>query len=166
MFTTERVRRVLEDRWGNASAATWNNRLTAVGSFRRWVQAQGWIRDDPLAGIERRPQVRDDTAPIRYEQLHALWTRPDVHVREKTLWRMLYETAARANEVLALNIEDLDVGSQEGCGQGQRRPPPRSGVGFGNRPPPAPLSGRPAAGPGVRHSPPTQPGAGSPRCLS
>lgn len=102
--TAERLRRVLEDRWGDASAATWNNRLTAVGSFRRWVQAQGWITDDPLAGIERQPQVRDDTAPIRYEQLHALWTRPDVHVREKTLWRMLYETAARANEVLALDI--------------------------------------------------------------
>ncbi len=30
-------------------------------------------------------------------------------LREKTLWRMLYETAARANEILALNIEDLDL---------------------------------------------------------
>ena len=111
-FTAERLRRVLEDRWGDASAATWNNRLTAVGSFRRWVQHQGWIAEDPLAGIERRPQPRDDTAAIRYDQLHALWTRPDVHVREKTLWRMLYETAARANEILALNIEDLDLGAR------------------------------------------------------
>ena len=118
-FTAERVRHVLEDRWGDASAATWNSRLTAVGSFRRWVQAQGWLRDDPLAGIERRPQVRDDTAPIRYEQLHALWTRPEVHVREKTLWRMLYETAARANEVLALNVEDLDVGARRAVVRGK-----------------------------------------------
>ena len=105
--------------WGNAAAATWNNRLAAVGSFRRWVQAQGWIRDDPLAGIERRPQVRDDTAPIRYEQLHALWTRADVHVREKTLWRMLYETAARTNEILALNVEDLDVGARRAVVRGK-----------------------------------------------
>ena len=30
-------------------------------------------------------------------------------LREKTLWRMLYETAARASEVLALNIDDLDL---------------------------------------------------------
>src|SRR6185437_11714731 len=36
-------------------------------------------------------------------------TRRDVPLREKTLWRMLYETAARAGEVLALNIEDLDL---------------------------------------------------------
>ena len=36
-------------------------------------------------------------------------SRSDVPLREKTLWRMLYETAARASEVLALNIEDLDL---------------------------------------------------------
>jgi integrase len=30
-------------------------------------------------------------------------------LRERTLWRMLYETAARAVEVLALNVEDLDL---------------------------------------------------------
>jgi Phage integrase family len=35
--------------------------------------------------------------------------RRDVPLREKTLWRILYETAARASEVLALNIEDLDL---------------------------------------------------------
>ena len=58
-FTADQVRRVLEDRWGNTAAATWNNRVTALGSFRRWVQAQGWLGDDPLAGIEHRPQVRN-----------------------------------------------------------------------------------------------------------
>jgi integrase len=36
-------------------------------------------------------------------------SRRDVPLREKTLWRLLYESAARANEVLALNIEDLDL---------------------------------------------------------
>jgi len=32
-----------------------------------------------------------------------------VPLREKTLWRLLYETAARTGEILALNIEDLDL---------------------------------------------------------
>src|SRR5664279_5447558 len=32
----------------------------------------------------------------------------DHPVREKTLWWLLYETAARAGEVLALNVADLD----------------------------------------------------------
>jgi integrase len=36
---------------------------------------------------------------------------------EKTLWRMLYETAARAGESLALNIEDLDLDAHRGAGR-------------------------------------------------
>jgi hypothetical protein len=36
-------------------------------------------------------------------------TRRDVPLREKTLWRMLDETAARVSEMLALNIDDLDL---------------------------------------------------------
>ncbi len=33
----------------------------------------------------------------------------DVPLPEKTLWRMLYETAAWASEILALDIDDLDL---------------------------------------------------------
>jgi integrase/recombinase XerC/integrase/recombinase XerD len=34
---------------------------------------------------------------------------PDIPLRERTLWRLLYETAARPAEVLALDVEDLDL---------------------------------------------------------
>ncbi|TDD21258.1 site-specific integrase, partial [Nonomuraea diastatica] len=34
-------------------------------------------------------------------------------MREKTLYRLLYETAARAEEVLTLNIEDLDLTARQ-----------------------------------------------------
>jgi integrase len=37
----------------------------------------------------------------------------DVPLREKTLWRMLYESASRASAVLALNIEDLDLPNKQ-----------------------------------------------------
>jgi integrase len=33
-------------------------------------------------------------------------------VREKALWRLLYETAARASEALALHIEDLELNNK------------------------------------------------------
>jgi integrase/recombinase XerC/integrase/recombinase XerD len=36
-------------------------------------------------------------------------TRDDIAIRERTLWRMLYETAARSAEVLRLDVEDLDM---------------------------------------------------------
>lgn len=37
-----------------------------------------------------------------------LLTRPDVALRERTLWALLYESAARAREILPLDVADLD----------------------------------------------------------
>ena len=115
----------LRDGSSSSAGATQRRRRGTTGSGRGGVvppldtSTRLDQTEDPLAGIERRPQPRDDTAPIRYEQLHALWTRADIHVREKTLWRMLYETAARANEILALNVEDLDLGARRAVVRGK-----------------------------------------------
>ena len=43
----------------------------------------------------------------------------DVALRDKTLWRLLYETAARANEALCLNVEDLDVPNRRAAIRGK-----------------------------------------------
>ena len=49
------------------------------------------------------PQGAVDATPaLTREQLAALW-RLDVPLREKTLWRMLYETSARAEEIVSLD---------------------------------------------------------------
>ena len=50
----------------------------------------------------------DNTRAVPYVDLEELLRRRGVPLREKTLWRMLYETAARTSEVLALDEEDLD----------------------------------------------------------
>jgi integrase/recombinase XerD len=46
------------------------------------------------------------TKALAEEQVAALW-RLDVSLRETTFWKMLYESAARTDEVLCLNVEDL-----------------------------------------------------------
>ncbi|MFD5771226.1 tyrosine-type recombinase/integrase [Streptomyces sp. NPDC127049] len=71
-----------------------------------WWQRQGRIEGDPTIGIERRPAPPDRTKALAENQIAALW-RLDVALREKTQWKMLYESAARADEVLCLNVEDL-----------------------------------------------------------
>jgi integrase len=48
---------------------------------------------------------------LTYRQVETLWRR-DVPLREKTLWRLLYETAARTGEILALDVADLDVANK------------------------------------------------------
>jgi len=108
-LTAEHVRATMTTRWGTAAPSTWNSRITALQSFVRFCDDNGWPAVDPLKGIVRKREPRDETRAIRYDDLEKLWSRPDVGLREKTLWRMLYETAARTNEILALDIEDLDV---------------------------------------------------------
>ena len=51
----------------------------------------------------------DSETPARSKMaIDRLIARREVHLRAKTLWRMLYDTAARAQEILGVNIEDLD----------------------------------------------------------
>ena len=56
-----------------------------------------------------RPEKTDRTRAVADTSLERLFRREDVPVREKCLWRLLYETAARAQEVPCLNVEDLDL---------------------------------------------------------
>ena len=57
-------------------------------------------------------QRRDHTRSIALASLDRLWERRDIDLRERTLWRLLYETAARADEVLRMNVEDLDIAAK------------------------------------------------------
>src|ERR1035441_1535259 len=74
-------------------------------------------------------------------------TRDDIAIRERTLWRMLYETAARSAEVLRLDVEDLDMPDRKPDPISSRGPSPamtsRSASapsgGCCTRPPPARL---------------------------
>ncbi len=54
-------------------------------------------------------EKHDHTRSIALASLERLWERRDIELRERTLWRLLYETAARADEVLRLDVEDLDI---------------------------------------------------------
>ena len=103
------VLEVFQQRWGSAQPATWNTRITALQSFVSYCQSNKWIDHDPMSLVVRRREPRDQTKAIPYQDLEKLWSRRDINLREKTLWRMLYETAARAGEILALDIEDMDL---------------------------------------------------------
>ena len=66
---------------------------------------------NPVEATERRRQLadRDQRRAIDRDDLEAVLSDRALPLREKTLWRLLYETAARANEVLSLDVEDLDL---------------------------------------------------------
>ena len=102
------VAAVFAERWDGCAPATWNTRRVAVQAFAAWCGGRWPLAENLLAGVEPRRRRVDNTRAIPLEDLEELWRRRTVPLREKTLWRMLYETAARASEVLALDVEDLD----------------------------------------------------------
>ena len=109
LVDAERLEHAAVAAWRHLGAATWNRNIAILGSFLRWRS-----RDDDLPSkvrrhLARRREPADRTRAIDYVALERLFTRETVPLREKVLWRMLYETAARASEILALDVEDLDL---------------------------------------------------------
>ncbi|MEV3923471.1 tyrosine-type recombinase/integrase [Actinomadura coerulea] len=113
-LTADQAAAVFTAEWDEAAPRTWNRHRSALRSFTTWAAGRGWITADLAALIERRPEKRDRTRSIDRHTVEALLADPSVPLREKTLRRLAYESAARADEVLALNIEDLDLANKRG----------------------------------------------------
>lgn len=103
-LTADQVARVFATAWGEAAATTWNRHRSAVRSFCAWASLS-----DLAAGLDRRAETRPRTPALGSVQLDALWSRPDLPLREQTLWRLLHESEAGVKAVLSLNVEDLDL---------------------------------------------------------
>jgi integrase len=84
-----------------------------VRSFAAWT-APRWGTPDLTALIERRKEDPDTTKVIDRHLIEALWQRRDLPLRDKTLFRLLYESAARSVEVLALDVSDLVLEAKRG----------------------------------------------------
>jgi hypothetical protein len=78
----------------------------------RLVAPARLARRRPDRSLQRRRERIDRTRALTRAQVERLFARRDLPLRERTLWRLLYETAARANELLALDAEDLDLANR------------------------------------------------------
>jgi integrase len=117
--TGDEVAAALRRLWGDRAPATWNRNRAAAVSWLTWCASRKrWPAPQLPGDAERRKEHSDATRALPRGRVERLLSRRDIPLREKTLWRMLYETAARASEILALNVEDLDLE--------QRRAPIRS----------------------------------------
>ncbi|NEA59644.1 site-specific integrase [Streptomyces sp. SID13666] len=105
----EEIGEVLELLWGTAAVNTWNSRRAAVMSWLGWCRERGYEGPAVPAWAKRVAVPDSETSARSKMAVDRLVDRREVHLREKTLWRMLYETAGRAEEILGVNIEDLDL---------------------------------------------------------
>jgi integrase/recombinase XerC/integrase/recombinase XerD len=109
MLDADALDGAMQNAWGACAPATWNRHVATARSFVAFCRRRGWVAADVVVGVDRRREPVDRTRAIAYPQLERLWRGTDVAVREKALWRLLYETAARASEVLALDVGDVDL---------------------------------------------------------
>ncbi|RSM93952.1 hypothetical protein DMB42_51805 [Nonomuraea sp. WAC 01424] len=66
------------------------------------------LATNPARRLQRRKTARREDRAIPAARLEALFADTRHGLRERLLWRMLYETAARAEEILSLDVADLD----------------------------------------------------------
>ncbi|MFB9881788.1 tyrosine-type recombinase/integrase [Planobispora siamensis] len=96
-------------RWDQGAANTRNKHLSALISFTAYCRRQDWLSTDPGRRLERRKLTRTRDKAIPRARLERLFTDDRNPLRERVLWRMLYETCARAEEILGLDVPGLDT---------------------------------------------------------
>ena len=100
--------RVFATAWPTAAARTWNRHRAAVRSFGAWAR-----QAELASAIERRPETRTPAPALDPPRLEELCRRVDPPLRERTLWWLLYESAAPVAPILSLNVEQLDLAARE-----------------------------------------------------
>lgn len=108
-ITPEALAAWFGDTWGDRKPPTWNVALNAIRSAGRYWADQGWLTSDPAVMLRRRKTAPDRTRALSRAEVERLLTDPKHSLRDRTLWRLLYETAARSAEVLRLDVADLDM---------------------------------------------------------
>ncbi|MFI0966988.1 tyrosine-type recombinase/integrase [Streptomyces sp. NPDC021080] len=100
---------VLIELWGRSAPNTWNRTRATVQTFLRWLGDAKVATVELPALCRARKVVIDETKAVDPEELEHLWDPARVALRQRTLWRLLYESSSRAEAVLALNVEDVSL---------------------------------------------------------
>ncbi len=101
------------------SASTTNQRLAALKSFFKYAATEEPALMVNYVGLQKVPQKKTVKTPVKYLSevaLTTLFEQPDVSkfrgIRNRFLMIMLYDTAARIQELLDLKLKDLCLDSE------------------------------------------------------
>lgn len=124
LITGEQLAAWMSEAHGANAPATWNRARDVLRSaWWHWSEWR-WVAEHDETSWPVKPRIVRQQAPraIPAADIARLLGDKALHIRERTLWTMLSETAARIGEVLALNAEDLDMPNRRATvtGKGNR----------------------------------------------
>lgn len=98
-----------------ASPNSWNRHVATLRSFAAFAARHGWIshQDDLTRLLERRRAPEDHSKALDRDALDRLFSDRGASTRDRCLWRLLYDTAGRADEILRVNVEDIDLPARQ-----------------------------------------------------
>jgi integrase len=105
-LTREEAQRFLATQEG-LSPATYNRRLAALRSLVRWLGNFGGLDDDPLDGIRRHPEVEHRSRALDPHAVESVLGSIKA-VRDRALFRLIYDGGLRCKEALAIDIEEIN----------------------------------------------------------
>ena len=94
---------------GGRKPATFNRAVDVMRSAFSYWSNEGWCTGNPSLALRRRRVAPDRSRSLSRAEVEHLLTGKAPSLREQVLWTLLYESAARASEILALDVEDLDL---------------------------------------------------------
>lgn len=106
--TGARLAAAAGDRGTRTDVRTVNREISALRSAVGWWQDQRWIGSDPTAGLRQLASPAAPQPALTTEQVARL-LRVTVSLREHAFWRVLYDTAAPVDDILALDAGCLDL---------------------------------------------------------
>lgn len=111
-------------RQNGISMSTMQTRLHYLSSFWDFLNVEGMVTDNPVRRIGNLMLERTIKKPFCQEELEALRVNCRT-LRDRALIEFLYSTGVRVSELVALNVQDIEMGKQElivyGKGSKERR---------------------------------------------
>ncbi|MEX2985688.1 tyrosine-type recombinase/integrase [Streptomyces sp. C36] len=96
--------------WGDRAEATWNRNRQTVLSFLEWARDAEYTTAKLPARCRPRTITVDTTKAVDTEEdLSSLWDAEQITLRERALWRPMYESAARASTLLGIDVPHVDL---------------------------------------------------------
>ncbi|WP_227999968.1 hypothetical protein [Nocardia australiensis] len=85
--------------------------MAALRTTCAYWRKQEWLVGDPLVRLRAEPAPADTSKALSRDRVAQILG-SDAALRDRVSWHMLYESSARAEEVLMLDVPDLDTANR------------------------------------------------------